>query len=96
MTPELKLILADIVLFGFAYFWAYPKIVAPTGIKIMWRDGVVTVIAFMVGAWMFAGTQTAFNIIVIDTNWFIFQVIMICVIETPLFLWFAIRNRLEF
>lgn len=96
MTPETKLIAVNLVFLGYAYVWAYPRLSHPTGIKIMWRDVVLTAAALMIGALLFAGTGTKFSLIAFDTNWFIFQLVIFAIVETPLFLWFAYKNDLEF
>lgn len=96
MSPELKLLTINAVFLGYAYLWVYPRLSELTGLKIMWRDAVITAAALMVGALLFAGTGIPFSLSIFETNWFVFQLITFAIIETPLFLWFAWRHDLEF
>lgn len=96
MSPEATLIAVNLVFLGFAYVWAYPRLSAPNAFSIMWRDAVISAAALMVGALFYAGKGIWFDLKVVEVNWLIYQFVILAVIETPLFIWYAWRNNLDF
>ncbi|SEW28995.1 hypothetical protein SAMN04488515_2054 [Cognatiyoonia koreensis] len=96
MTPEAKIIAINLVLLGYAYFWAYPRLMNLTGTGLLWRDTVLTGVALTIGAFMFAGSGTVFSLVIFETQWFLFQLVSFAVLQTFFFAGYALKNDITF
>lgn len=96
MTPELILLTVNGVLLAYAYLWAYPALTEKTLKAVMVRDVAISVAALGIAGALYWGTQTRFSLVLFDTNWFVFSILTLSIIETPLFFWFAKKHNLSF
>ena len=96
MAPELTLLIINAVLMAYAYLWAYPALPEKTWRAIMVRDIAISLAAVGLAGMLYWGTGIAFSLILFDTNWFVFSVLTLAAMETPLFLWFAKKHGLSF
>lgn len=96
MTPEWTLIAINAIFLGFAYFWVYPSLETITFPAILWRDTVITCAALLVAGLLYYGTGTRFSLLVFDTNWAVFSVLTLALMEAPAFAWFARKHDLDF
>lgn len=96
MAPELILLIVNGVMMAYAYLWAYPSLPKITMRSVMVRDVAISVAALIVAGALYWGTQTTFSLIFFETNWFVFSLVTLSIIETPLFFRFAKKHNLSF
>ena len=89
IAPELQLVLLNAIVLAVAYLGIYPGLQEKTLGKIMVIDTAMTALALLVAASWFMGTGAGFSLIVFETNWLIFTLVTLFVMEIPAFLWFA-------
>ena len=64
--------------------------------RIMIRDMAISAAALIVAAALFWGSGIRFSLIFFDTNWLIFSILTLFLMETPLFFWFARKYGIDF
>ena len=95
MSPELTLLIVNVVFLGFAYLWAYPSLPKKTVKAVMIRDLAISFAILIVAAGLYAGRGVAFSLIFFETNWLVFTLLVMFALETPLFLWFAQKHGMS-
>lgn len=95
-APEVQILILNAVIAAVAYFGIYPGLAHKTLNRIMLVDTVLTVLALTVAGALFWGTGVRFSLILFDTNWAVFSVLTLWLIETPLFLHFAKKYGIRF
>ena len=95
MTPELVIIVVNLIFLGFAYLWVYPTLPELTLSAILWRDLGVTAAALLVAALLFYGSGTRFSLLFFDANWAVFSIVSFSALDIPLFLKFARKHDLD-
>ena len=96
MTPELKILVINGVLMAYAYLWAYPALTEKKLSVIMRRDLAISAAALLIAGAIFFGTGARFSLVFTETNWFLFSILTLFAMETPLFFWFARKYDLDF
>lgn len=96
MSPELILLIVNAVFMAYAYLWAYPALPEKTLSAIMTRDLAISLAALLVAAALFWGSGVRFRLVFFDTNWFVFSILTLFIMETPLFFWFAKKHGIDF
>jgi hypothetical protein len=96
MSPEFKILTINLVLLGFAYLWAYPSLPQKTWRAIINRDIAISCAAVFVSAALFAGHGIRFQLILLETNWFVFSALTMFVMEIPFFMWFSQKYDITF
>jgi hypothetical protein len=86
MMNELIVVFYILVTLAVAYLWFYPKVVGDDVRKMMWLDVVVTSIPVAISALLFWESDPAFSLFGWELNWFFFTIIVMFVIELPMFL----------
>ena len=92
VAPELQILILNMVILGVAYLGIYPSLQEKTLNKIMLIDLVLTGLALLVAGGWFMGSGTGFSLILFQTNWWIFTLATLFVMEVPVFLWFAKKH----
>ena len=92
VAPELQILILNAVILGVAYLGIYPSLREKTLNKIMMINLVLTALALLVAGGWFMGTGTGFSLILFQTNWWIFTLVTLFVMEVPVFLWFAKKH----
>lgn len=88
LSPETHLFLLNAGLLGVAYFGVYPGLRVKTLGRIATIDAAVTAMAVsLAGAWYW-GSDVVFNLLIFQTNWLIFTLVTLFVLEIPLVVWF--------
>lgn len=95
MTPELKILILNAVIMGVAYFGIYPSRNITRVGQMMATDLGLTALSLLVAGALFYGSGTPFSLILFQTNWAIFAIITLSLMEVPLFLWFCRRNGID-
>ena len=94
-SPESQILILNGVILGVAYLGIFPSLQEKTLNRIMTIDLVLTVIALVVAGALFAGTGQAFTLLVVKTNWAVFTLVTLFIIEIPLFFNFAKRHGIS-
>lgn len=95
MGPEWTTILAVAGVVVFAYGAIYPRLEPKTIWRIMKWDLILT-LGLLVGVgYAVGGFSTRFNLILFETNWIVFVLIVMLAIEWPLFTRFCNRYDLN-
>ncbi len=95
MTPEVTILIANAILLAFTYLWVYPGITSKSINLIMAYDLVISAAALLVAGLLFWGSGISFNLILFQTNWAVFSIITLFIMEAPLFAWFAKKHGLN-
>ena len=96
MTPEATILIANAIFLAFAYLWVYPTLAAKSINLIMAYDLAISAAALLVAGLLFWGSGISFSLILFHTNWAVFSIITLLIIEAPLFAWFAKKHGLHF
>lgn len=83
---ELIVILVILATLAVAYLWLYPRFVGENIRLMVWLDVLVSGFPLAVAAVLFWVSDPTFNLFGLETNWFFFTLIVLLVIETPIFL----------
>ncbi|MDO5605545.1 MAG: hypothetical protein Q4G25_10340 [Paracoccus sp. (in: a-proteobacteria)] len=95
MTPEIKILILNAVTLGIAYLGIYPSMREKTLAGMMRNDLVLTGLAVIVAGALFMGTGTRFGLIWFSTNWLVFSLVTLMIMEIPLFMWFCRRHGID-
>jgi len=83
---ELLVVFYILATLALAYLWIYPKYIG-NNIKLMaWVDAVVTSIPIVISAILFLTSDPTFQLFTFELNWFFFTLIVLVVLELPIFL----------
>lgn len=88
-APEAQIFILNGVILAVAYLGIYPSLQEKTLNRIMTIDLVLSAIALFVAGALFWGTDVPFSMLIFDTNWAVFTIVTLMVMEVPLFLRFA-------
>ena len=94
MSIELSIVLLNVVIIVIAYFSVYPKIAGKDINKVALYDCIASGLAIGIVASKYWGTDSYFEFLFMQLNWFWFTLISYSVIEIPIALWYF-REFLE-
>jgi hypothetical protein len=80
---ELIVIFVIIVTLAIGYLLVYPKLAGNDVRKMVWLDVALTLIPLMISALLFWQSDPAFSLIFFSTNWFVFTLVTLAIIEIP-------------
>jgi hypothetical protein len=80
---ELIVIFVIIVTLAVGYLLVYPKVAGNDVRKMAWLDVALTLVPFIVSALLFWQSDPTFSLIFFETNWFVFTLITLVIIEIP-------------
>jgi hypothetical protein len=92
MSPELIIILLNLVLIVLSYQVLYPRLVGNSINKLLTNDTMATLVALMVSASMYAGSGRVFSLLFFNVNWFWFTLISYSFMELPVAMRYMRRN----
>lgn len=102
MRPELMVLTLNAVLLCMAYFAIYPAMNVRRIGQMIPIDIGLLVLALLAAGSLFAGSGERFSLILFETgwpllqtNWVVFSILSMGVIEAPLFLWYCRRNGID-
>ena len=96
MTPEMILLIVNAIFLAFAYLWVYPGFTTITINLILIYDGIISCAALVVAGLLFWNTGTDFSLIFFSSNWAVFAIITLSLMEVPLFAWFVKKHDLKY
>lgn len=91
-SPETQLILVNLAILLVAYELIYPGIRGITPLLMGKIDIILSGLALTIAAVLFWGTGTEFSLVFFSTNWAVFSLVAMAVMEIPFYLWFC-RSR---
>ncbi|MFT7106924.1 MAG: hypothetical protein ACJAVT_001446 [Yoonia sp.] len=94
-SPEAQVLILNGVILGVAYLGIYPSLQEKTLNRIIAIDLSLTAIALVVAGALFWGSDPGFTLLLIETNWAVFTLVTLFVIEAPLFFSFAKRHGIN-
>ncbi|WP_458792340.1 hypothetical protein [Yoonia sp. MH D7] len=94
MTPEATILLVNAIFLAFAYLWVYPNLTPITIARAMRYDLIISAACLTVAGLLFWGTGTPFRMVFFNSNWAVFSIVTLLIMETPLFFWFAKKHDL--
>ena len=94
-APEAQILILNAVILAVAYLGIYPSLEHKTLNRIMTIDVVLSAVALIVAGALFWNTGTRFNLLLFQSNWAVFTVITMIVMEVPLFLYFARKHGIN-
>ena len=92
MSPELTILVLDLVLIIFSYQIMYPRVVGNSLNKLLANDTMATLVALVVAASMYAGSGRTFNMLFFRGNWFWFTLVSYSLMELPVAMRYMIRH----
>jgi H+/Cl- antiporter ClcA len=93
LTPELHLLALNAGLLGIAYFGIYPSLRRKSLGRIVVIDLALTAMALSIAGSWYWGSGLRFDLWLFQTNWAVFTLITLFVLEIPLFIRFARKYR---
>ncbi|OYU17717.1 MAG: hypothetical protein CFE34_14355 [Rhodobacteraceae bacterium PARR1] len=84
LPPELQVLTINATILAVAYLGIYPTLTDLTLRKLMLVDLVLTALALGVVGALFWGTGTRFSLLLFQTNWAVFALVTMMVMEYPL------------
>ena len=94
-APEAQILILNGVILAVAYLGIYPSLEEKTLNRIMTIDVVLSALALTVAGALFWGTGTRFNMLFFHSNWAVFTIITLFVMEVPIFLNFANKHGIN-
>ncbi len=94
-SPEAQILIINGVILAVAYLGIFPSLVEKTLNRIMTIDVVLSTLAVTVSGALFWGTGVSFNMVLFDTNWAVFTIVTLFVMEVPLFINFAKQHGIK-
>ena len=95
LPPEAQLLIINAAILAVAYLGIYPSIRNLTTGRLMAADLVLTGLLLVVAGALFWGTGVEFSMLLFSTNWFVFALLTMFLMELPLGWWFARRRGLN-
>lgn len=92
MSPELSIILLNIVIALLAYLSVYPTLAGNDFNKIAFYDIFTSAIALAIVGYHYWGSDYQFNLLFAEVNWFWYTLAIYTAVEIPLMWWYFKRN----
>lgn len=87
-SPELAVILLNVVILCVVYLSIYPKLAGYNINKVAWLDILASCLALLIVGYKYWGTGLEFSIIITEVNWFWFTLLTYMILEVPISLWY--------
>lgn len=88
MSAEEIVLLIDLSIIAFAYFWLFPKVADKSFQKLMSYDSIAVVVAVGVVGTIFYDSGIVFNFFSLELDWFSFSILSYFLLEVPFALWY--------
>lgn len=88
LTPELAVILLNLVIIAVAYGSVYPKLAGNSFQRISICDMGASALALLIVGSKYWGSGAEFNLLIADVNWFWFTLLSYFVLELPAVVWY--------
>ena len=94
-SPELAIILLNLIIVLVAYLSIYPKLAGNNFNKISFYDIFASGFALLVVGLNYWGSGYEFNLLISNTNWFWFTLIIYGLIEIPIMVWYFKKQKVK-
>jgi len=94
LPPELQLLTINATILAVAYGGIYPTLRPITLRKMIVIDLILSALAVGVAGALFWETGVRFSLLLFETNWAVFSILTLMVMEYPLFTRFARKHGL--
>ena len=94
-APEAQILILNCCIIAVAYIGIFPSLVEKTLQRIMSIDLILSAIALTVAGALFWGADVSFSLLFFDTNWAVFTIVPMMLIEVGPFLLFARKNGID-
>lgn len=84
MNPETTILVINTIIIVIAYTRIYPRYAKSDMGKLVVYDLLLTVVPLAIAWWLYANSGHQFNLIVTQTNWFIFTLVTYFIVEMPM------------
>jgi membrane protease YdiL (CAAX protease family) len=84
MNPETTMLVVNAVVIALAYTLIYPRVAGSNMGKMAVYDMVLSLIPLSIGWWLYAESGHQFNLIIMQTNWFVFTLATYFIVEMPM------------
>jgi len=95
IPPEAQLLIINATILAVAYLGIYPAVKNITMTRMMALDAVLTGLSLLVAGALFWGSGVEFSLLLFSTNWAVFAIVTMLVMEFPLFQWFCRKRGLN-
>ena len=95
MAPEALALGLIVAVLAVCYGLLYPRLTPLTQIRLMKADALVTLGLLVVIGMLVDGRATRFSLLLFETNWIVFTLVVMLALEMPLYTWFMRRNGLD-
>jgi hypothetical protein len=93
-SPEFTVIGINVIFVLVSYFYIYPSRTNVTAMVLARYDLVLNGMAIGIAGALFWGTQTRFDAVVVELNWFWFTLLTYALLEVPIMLWYFNKHHL--
>ena len=94
-APEAQVLILNAAILGVAYLGIYPSLREKTLARLMTVDMVLSVLAVGVAGALFWGRDVTFDMVLFSTNWAVFSILTLMMMEAPLFYLFARKHGIS-
>ncbi|MFZ9858075.1 MAG: hypothetical protein ACO3F2_07060 [Roseiflexaceae bacterium] len=84
MNPETTILIINTIVVVIAYTLIYPRYAKSNMGRLAVYDMLLSLVPLSFAWWLYADSGHQFNIIITQTNWFIFTLVTYFVVEMPL------------
>ncbi len=95
VPPELQLLIINATILAVAYLGIYPSLRPITLARMRRVDVVLSCLSLLVAGGLFWDTGTRFSLLLFQTNWAVFALVTMMVMEYPLARWFLRKHGLS-
>jgi hypothetical protein len=94
-SPEAQLLIINATILAVAYLGIYPAQKNIAINRMMALDAVLTGLSLIVAGALFWGSGVEFSLLLFSTNWAVFAIVTMLIMEFPLFQWFCRKRGLD-
>ncbi len=94
-SPELSVLLLNLIIILVAYLSIYPKVAGNSFNKISFYDLFTSSFALLVVGLNYWDSGQEFSLLISTTNWFWFTFITYALIEIPIMLWYFKKQKVK-
>ena len=94
-APETQILILNAAILAVAYLGIFPSLRDKTLARIMTVDLVVSLLAVGVAGALFWGRGLSFDMLLFSTNWAVFSIVTLMIMEAPLFYLFAKKHGIS-
>lgn len=95
VPPEAQLLIINATILAVAYLGIYPAVKNITMMRMMALDAVLSGLSLIVAGALYWGSGVEFSLLLFSSNWAVFTIVTMLVMEFPLFQWFCRKRGLN-